>query len=456
MAIWGLRTAQQFLLLPPAKPRDLETLARREARRDIGMLQIQSNEASCGVALGSTRQTATAGARREVLFVAASTADVRSFLQPLVEAGFVIDGVVTPALALTSIDRLRRGATPGGARVYVALNSGATGVAIVRDGLLLFTREIPWGYNTDAAADPRVGFDRGAFAARIASELRRSFLFFKQTFKVDIERVVICGELPNVRSMTAPLMTGLEIEIETLDSMAGIDVASLPRPVNDFEEQVAALRLAWAIAADPAPPINLLPPEIVAQREKRRMQLTFGGGFAAAALVGVLLFSQANATARAREAELRRVQQSLAVAEPQALALSESRERQVAQDARAAALDAFDSQGPRLARVLEAISRAVPTEIVLNAIKMQPTGASWRATMSGVAVTSDPALAQASVNKFLRDLQTSPYLGAPVRSPALRMTTGHTREDSDVRAAAPSVPAGMSGIEFSVEFDIRK
>src|SRR5688572_29319776 len=32
VTIWGLRSAQQFLRLPPAKPADLESLALREAR----------------------------------------------------------------------------------------------------------------------------------------------------------------------------------------------------------------------------------------------------------------------------------------------------------------------------------------------------------------------------------------------------------------------------------------
>ena len=50
--------------------------------------------------------------------------------------------------------------------------------------------------------------------------------------------------------MTVPLMERLDVEVETLDSLFGIDAARLPEPADEFRERGAELRLAWAAAAD--------------------------------------------------------------------------------------------------------------------------------------------------------------------------------------------------------------
>ena len=53
-------------------------------------------------------------------------------------------------------------------------------------------------------------------------------------------------------------MERLDVEVEPLDSLFGIDAARLPEPADEFRERGAELRLAWAAAADWPPAINLL------------------------------------------------------------------------------------------------------------------------------------------------------------------------------------------------------
>jgi hypothetical protein len=64
--------------------------------------------------------------------------------------------------------------------------------------------------------------------------------------------------MPELRSMTVPLTEQLDVEVEPLDSLFGVDAAKLPTPVEEFRERGAELRLAWAVAADWPSPINLL------------------------------------------------------------------------------------------------------------------------------------------------------------------------------------------------------
>lgn len=228
---------------------------------------------------GVSRSAAEAGAIREVAFVGAAAADIRVRLQPLTDAGIVVEGVSTPALALCSVARLRRDQIPGVPIALLAIGATSMGLAVSRDGVPLFAREIPWGYQEPGARTP----SREEFAAKLAAELKRSFVFFRQIQRAEVTQCLVCGDYPQLRSLTAPLIMSLDLEIETLDSLEGFDPASLPGSLEVFRERVAEFRLAWGVAADPAPPVNLLPPQTTARPKTARRAAAMSA--AAAALV---------------------------------------------------------------------------------------------------------------------------------------------------------------------------
>ena len=99
---------------------------------------------------------------------------------------------------------------------------------------------------------------REELAARLAGELRLAFLYVKQFREDDVSQLLICGDMPEIRSLTAPLIERVNMEVETLDSLDGIDTEHLPEPADQFLDQVSSLRVASSVAAAP-PPINLLP-----------------------------------------------------------------------------------------------------------------------------------------------------------------------------------------------------
>ena len=210
----------------------------------------------------ATASTAIKGANRQpVVLALASADDVSAAVQPLRDAGVRIQSVITPADALLGLARSRQAfAVPGGIEAYVALDETATCVALVRDGSLLSARELPWGYadGTGALAPSAADVSRrDDLAARLVDELTE----FLTTVGADdsaVAQVSICGGLPELRTMTVPLMERLDVEVEALDSLFGIDVEHLPEPADEFREQASALRLAWAAAADWRGPINLM------------------------------------------------------------------------------------------------------------------------------------------------------------------------------------------------------
>ena len=131
-------------------------------------------------------------------------------------------------------------------------------------------------------------------------ELRRSFLYLKQYWEEDVSQVLLCGDMPEIRSLTAPLIERLNIEVETLDTLEGIDGSVLP---DGFGERASTLRLASSIAVEP-PPVNLLPVEVTAGRTNRSGRTIVIGGTAAAVALGAFLYGQASVARTNAERQL--------------------------------------------------------------------------------------------------------------------------------------------------------
>ena len=186
-----------------------------------------------------------------------SASEVSEALQPLRDAGLWLRTVTTPAIALSTLARMRQPlAVPGAIESYVAFDEQATCIALVRNGVLLAARDLPWGHVDEnyAHGDPR---SREDITALLADAIG-GFVAEIGGSPADIGQVCVCGGLSDLRTMSTALMERLDVEVEPLDSLFGIDAAHLPAPSDEFRERAAELRLAWAAAADWPPTINLL------------------------------------------------------------------------------------------------------------------------------------------------------------------------------------------------------
>ena len=300
-------------------------------------------------------------------------------------------------------------------------------------------------------------------AERLSSELRRSFLFFKQRSRQDVSQVLLCGALPDLRSLTAPLIRRSTSKSRRSIRSTALMQAHCPSPPNRFREQMAELRLAWALSADPAPPVNLLPAAARARRGRR----------AGAGCCWPPVWPRPSPRARRCGAErtARRgrpnVRPNASSARLRARAARDANPDPRVRDAalesvRQSALAAFDTQGPRLARVLETLARLAPGDVTLRSVTASAEGASWRLSIAGTSAPAESVHAQATVTGFLDRLQASPYFGPPIGPPALRMIperadtapAGAGGEGAG-RGQPPPVP-GRVGVEFTVEFMVRK
>ena len=473
VAIWGLRVGHLRLLLPPADPGDLGVLARREAAITSGTVPPAiGTVVSDGVLVGGLHEEQTGGTRREVCFVSALPGEIRARIQPLIDAGFSIDRVVTPAVAHAAIVRMRRGTIPGAVSAVLSINAQATGITVVRDGAVLFAREMPWGHDTAPAepgAEPR---DPSRLTEKLAAEMRRSLLFVKQNLRVDATQILVCGDMPELRTLTAPLMHELNIEVETLDSVEDLDVTRLSTLADEFRAGAGAFRTAVAIAADPEPALNLLPRESVAPRVSVPAGLK--DRLVAGVVTGVLLSALAFAAiwwlGRSVQNELTGLRHAVASLEPQLQALEARQQAAALTVARTTALEALLSQGPRMARVLELIGRSAPAELAVTTLKVESNGPTWTLAVNGEAVARKPQDAQEVFGRFLVGLSTSPLLGAPSKPASFRLTSGSPSGSQDsgepagtgegatgfpagvdlARGPKPSVTASNTGLEREI------
>lgn len=216
--------------------------------------------------------------RRPVVVALAAADPMLEAIRPIHAAGIRVRTLVTPAMALGSMARMRRGFSPPGAiEAYIAVEEMTSCIALMRDGALAIARELSWGYVEDARGALRA---RDEIASRLAGELEQ---YLDAVGAPAAAQVCICGGVPDLRTMSAALTAQLDVEVEPLDSLFGIDATRLPEPSDEFRDRIAELRLAWAVAADWPAHMNLLR----ARRRERSRRLFAAAAVAAGVTAGI-------------------------------------------------------------------------------------------------------------------------------------------------------------------------
>ena len=222
-----------------------------------------------------------------VVMASAAANEVTAMLRPVVAAGITIDCVLTPAAALLSLARMRRAlAAEGAIEVYIAVDERATSMTMIRDLALIAAIDLPWGYIEERSSGPVVR-SRGEMVSGLETALT-GFLADCRVRPASLRQVCTSGSLPDLRSVSMALMERIDVEVEPLDSLFGIDAARLPGAAGDFRERVAGLRLAWAAAADDRPRLDLFR----ANRRRAQRAKVSRAAVAAGIATGVIVGSQ--------------------------------------------------------------------------------------------------------------------------------------------------------------------
>jgi hypothetical protein len=167
---------------------------------------------------------------------------VTSILRPLVGAGLKIERVVTPCNALAALARLKT-ARGDGATCWLAINRGGVAIVVVRPGEQLYAHSFVWNSSVGSIGSQARLLQRYSLVSVLAPEVRRAM-----AAAIDkgtrVEAIVTCGNLPDLRSLTMPLIEELDVEVETLDSLEGLEVA--PDVADRLADTAPLIRLACA------------------------------------------------------------------------------------------------------------------------------------------------------------------------------------------------------------------
>jgi hypothetical protein len=163
-------------------------------------------------------------------------------------AGFSVERVLSPVDALAIMARSRATGPADGATAWLSLNHHGVALAVVRDGHVLESREFAWRIK---ASEQRVQANllrRYLYVAQLVPELRHARDAIEKRYGTGIAVAITSGNVPDLRSLTMPLIQELDIEFETLDSVAGLKASG--RVAAAVAQTAQALRLAAAAASE--------------------------------------------------------------------------------------------------------------------------------------------------------------------------------------------------------------
>ena len=217
-------------------------------------------------------------------------------LRSINAAGFHVDSVFPPSRALLRLAMTRQRTSRDVAVAWLAINTCGAAIAIVRGTKLLFERTIRWNYQPDLKTGRAQALQRYLLVARLAPELSHGIDVVRAEYGLPVDLAVTCGDLPELRSLTMPLIEELDLEVETLDSTDGLRAAR--DGMEGFAESAPAMRLAIAATLE----------TIAASRRDSIVRALFRAaaviGLVVAAWAGYAYWSGTRAPSQPREATL--------------------------------------------------------------------------------------------------------------------------------------------------------
>ena len=221
-----VRLSAAEILDPSAFPgAEAFTLAVRQTRRTL-RLPRRCRAVVWGLPEGANRKDAA----------------VTPLLEPLTAAGFRVERVVSPCNALAALARLKTSRGQG-STCWLAINRGGVAIVVVRPGKQLYAHSFAWDSNVGASGSQARLLQRYSLVSFLSPEVKRAMAEARK-YGTPVDAIVTCGNLPDLRSLTMPLIEELDVEVETLDSLEGLVVK--PAIVEKLADAAPAIRLACA------------------------------------------------------------------------------------------------------------------------------------------------------------------------------------------------------------------
>ena len=210
-------------------------------------------------ALGSARRDLGFGARARVVAWGAPGSHVALDLDHLpdvsaiVDAGFDVEAIISPPQALALLLEAQRIDSRRSAVAAVALNAHGAAIAIVHHGQVVSARTFDWTLGEPFSGTRPEQLERYLVISQLAPHLQHLIELAGPVYNVAVSSVVMCGSLPDLRSLSMLLIEELDIEVETLDSAELISPSAVPPSDSSASWQLAAA-VSTSAAPTPLPP----------------------------------------------------------------------------------------------------------------------------------------------------------------------------------------------------------
>lgn len=166
-------------------------------------------------------------------------------------AGYGIERVILPGEALARVARLHGGfdtSSTGEVVALASLDPTSGSMAVVRDGGVLYEAPLTWSSSATPGSPNPKGAEllrHYAFLFELTELLHGAFALVRQSHNTRISKILTCGSLPDLRSVTMTLAQEFDVDVETLDSAEPFDLRRLKGHTREEAEGcIAALQLA--------------------------------------------------------------------------------------------------------------------------------------------------------------------------------------------------------------------
>jgi hypothetical protein len=167
-------------------------------------------------------------------------------LEAVRDAGFDIERVIEPGDALRRVERMRRQGSSSAVTAVIALHATSGALAVIRGDHVVYEAPLTWLVPGAGALGQTELLRRYAFLSALTEVLRASFDAAQRTSDVRIGEILACGSLPELRSIGMAIAEEFNVEVETLDSLEGLDVRLTGAALESLRQSVAALWVAIA------------------------------------------------------------------------------------------------------------------------------------------------------------------------------------------------------------------
>lgn len=341
--------------------------------------------------------------RQKVLISAVDKSTLRGALDTIEAAGLRADIVTTVPVALVKAAQLLPPSPGGSAIAYLA--AGRSYLVVFQNGVVELVRDFVL-----RAADR--DFEPADMAELIASELRRSFLYFGQRVRgATVQKLVLAGPMSNLTDLAQRLRESLGIDVEPFDVASSVDLG--PR-VDIFDQPALAVAMGAAAISGRAA-ANLVAPEEVTEGRTQRF---FSTGRVAAAAVLLLLAGWgllAMLDTGVQRRNLGQVEEKLVRARQELeQARATARERGEHQ-ARRTLLQSRGLESTLIGALLQRIAQRIPDKVVAERISWRRVPAPegelyWDAQIDGFVLGDTRSESQAIFNRFYALLDRDPIV----------------------------------------------